>query len=114
MRGLPHRTGKFTPNVVKERKKEGPPGGLLLFRPVAERGPGLRRPDRFLRPPAHKGGTLPIKPDDLLAVRLQRTGEDSEIVGSGLRVENVESVSLGGEVFDVVKSVFCISEKFGK
>lgn len=86
---------------------------LLLFRPVAEQRPGRRWPDRFLRSPAHKGGTLPIKPGDL-AVRLQRTGGDSEIVGSGLRVESVESVSLGEEVFDVVKSVFCISEEFGK
>lgn len=99
MRGLPHRTRKFTPNVVKERKKEGPSGGLLLFRPSAEHRPGLRRPDRFLRLPAHKGGTFPTKPGDLLAVRLQLTGEDSEIVGSGLRVENLKSVSLGEEVF---------------
>lgn len=77
------------------RRRGRPVVGLLLFRPSAEHRPDLRWPDRFLRPPAHRGGTLPIKPGDLVAVRLQRIGEDSKIVGSGLRVGSLESISLG-------------------
>lgn len=50
-----------------------------------------------------------IKPGDLVAVRLQRTGEDSEIVGSGLRVESLESERfLRRKGFDLVKIVFCV------
>lgn len=51
----PSSPGKLTPNVVEERKKQGPSGAVCApARPCAEPRPGLARPQRSLRPPPAK------------------------------------------------------------